>query len=169
MFTSLFSFVRVWIVLTLTVLLVPLGMEYFGVPIADAQPFVTRVEQACQPLRATTGEEAALKGARFDFFDHELAYAGGYSLRPLSAVVRGLDFDVIDHELARAGNYGLQAAAPVARGADFGFIDHELAHAGGYTLRPFSGFVRGPDFYFIDHELAHGGSYRFCTARLRIR
>jgi hypothetical protein len=67
------------LVLSLTVLSVILGTHLFDLPTVSAEPFVVWVEKECVPL---SGVDAAafLEGPSFDFVDHELAYAGGYSL-----------------------------------------------------------------------------------------
>ena len=38
-------------------------------------------------------------------------YAGGYALRPAAGAERGADFDFVDHELMYAGSYTLAATA----------------------------------------------------------
>ena len=43
----------------------------------------------------------------FYFVDHELAYAGGYRLRPNVLLPRDASFHFLDHELEHAGGYGL--------------------------------------------------------------
>ncbi|MBN1247838.1 MAG: hypothetical protein JXC32_09280 [Anaerolineae bacterium] len=90
--------------------------------------------------QAVTGRAAnaaaLIRGADFDFVDHELRYAGGYGLGPAPAAARGAAFDFLDHELRYAGGYGLVPEPRVERGADFDFLDHELRYAGGYGFAP---------------------------------
>jgi hypothetical protein len=90
---------------------------------------VTGYQDSAEPAR-----EAVLREVGLDFADHELRYAGGYSLSLASAVKRGTAFDFVDHELRYAGGYGLSPAAEAERAADFDFVDHELRYAGGYSL-----------------------------------
>jgi hypothetical protein len=54
---------------------------------------------------------AAEREAGFSFLDRELAYAGGYTLRPAARVEREADFDFVDHELRVTGGYVLAATA----------------------------------------------------------
>lgn len=105
-----------------------------------ATVLIPRPSSMSAPAAAATGDQDrvalwAVRGAGFDFADHELRYAGGYGLRPASAVLRGADFDFVDHEFRYAGSYGLRVSA-APRGVDFDFLDHELRYAGGYGLIP---------------------------------
>jgi hypothetical protein len=115
---------------------------------------VTGYQDSAEPAR-----EAVLREVGLDFADHELRYAGGYSLSLASAVKRGAGFDFVDHEMMYAGGYGLRPAAVVERGTAFDFVDHELRYAGGYGLSPAAEAERAADFDFVDHELRYAGGY----------
>lgn len=132
MFADLGDFIRVWIMMSL-LLLAPILERAPGLPLVRADLEASASEnQECLPLRA---ESAAIpKGASFEFFDRDLAYAGGYGLRPLAGLPNKANLDLLDHELAHAGGYGFRSAAGVVRGLEFDFLDHELRYAGGYGL-----------------------------------
>lgn len=130
--------------LTLLMLAVVLSVAAFSVSAANPQLVAAGgLEGTCLPLGADVRGLIAPRGAAFDFLDHELAYAGGYGLRPVPNVLRGEEA--------------------------FYFSDHELAYAGGYELRPFALVARGEAFDFLDHELAHAGAYGLCAAALASR
>lgn len=78
---------------------------------------------------------AAARDPSFAFMDHELAYAGSYTVVPYVLLPRDARFDALDHELARAGGYRVRPNVLLPRGESFLFLDHELEHAGGYVLR----------------------------------
>lgn len=161
-------FRKLWIVMSVLALGLGVGAVLFGPSSAETEPgAVASADAECVPVGAEA--VAIVMGPSFHFVDHELAYAGGYGLRPMGWLVRGVDFDFVDRELAYAGDYVLRRVAGVVRGADFDFIDHELAYAGDYGLRRVAGVVRGTDFDFIDRELAYAGGYGLCASALARR
>ena len=86
---------------------------------------------------------AAARDASFAFMDHELAYAGSYTVLPYVLLPRDARFHALDHELARAGGYRVRPNVLLPRGESFLFLDHELEHAGGYVLRGQTGIGIG--------------------------
>jgi len=80
MLANLSEFAIAWLVLSLAVLSAVLGTHLFGLPTVSAEPFVVWVEKECMPLDGLVDAESLREGPSFDFVDHELAYAGSYSL-----------------------------------------------------------------------------------------
>ncbi len=80
MLANLSEFAIAWLVLSLAVLSAVLGTHLFGLPTVTAEPFVVWVERECMPLEGVVDADTFRDGPSFDFADHELAYAGGYSL-----------------------------------------------------------------------------------------